>query len=192
MNKIHHFIIFGDESVVHPIIAFGINKDLVVVPANYGFIGGVDPDGLILPVILLVSISARALPTEELLAKNLASIGSSNVSHFFQSFPLIAGYVWQLLQKFVKFGHHCGKKNSAEVWQNFAKCWSNVHQQTVHQIVNAHFEIRGRSKGSALCRSRRELLPPRIYLQHLASRQPRPSPPTFCRSKASDTHHPRS
>ena len=119
---------------------------------------------------------------------------SSNASHFFSK---LSANIWLSLATSTKVREiwpPLWQKNSAEVWQNFAKCWSNVHQQTAQQIVNAHFEIRGRSMGSALCRSRRELLPPRqnFYLQHLASRQPRPSPPTFCRSKASDTHHPRS
>ena len=55
---------------------FGINKDLVVIPANYGFIGGVDPDGLILPVILLLWCRSRPelFPPRSYLQKNLASI----------------------------------------------------------------------------------------------------------------------
>ena len=84
----------------------------------------------------------------------------------------------KISKKFVNFG-----ENSATFWQNFGKnceILEKTEKKTAKSsaIFNENFEIEERCKG-VLCVDLDESFPTSIYLQNLASIQPRTSPKKF-------------
>ena len=85
-------------------------------------------------------------------------------------------------------------KKNGEIWRKFSKIWPNFNlgkfakfwKKTAKNsaIFNENFEIRERCKG-VHCVDLGESFPTHIYLQNLASIQPRTSPLKFVGSRDS-------
>ena len=89
-------------------------------------------------------------------------------------------------------------KKNGEIWRKFSKIWPNLGKfakfwkKTAKNsaIFNENFEIRERCKG-VHCVDLGESFPTSIYLQNLASIQPRTSLVKFARSPRTDPPGPR-
>ena len=107
---------------------------------------------------------------------------------FFENIPRKILHILNILEKccileksrkkLVKFG-----ENSAKFSQNLRNFWEKTAKNSA--IFNENFEIRERCKG-VHCVDLGESFPTSIYLQNLASIQPRTSPVKFARSPCTD------